>query len=210
MVAVVGCRGTLHQRFESKYIPEPNSGCWLWLGSHKRGYGQLRIHKTKLMYASRVSLMLAGRPIADDLDACHHCDNPWCVNPDHLFAGTAKDNAQDAKRKGRLKPPPRPVGKRSPKLFCSAGHEKSGDNLYVSPKGIGHCRKCRLETKRRLKGYFGTGPRGELNGISKLTDHAVRHIRTSARSGADLARLFGVTQSSVSAVRRNVTWRHVA
>lgn len=92
---------TARVRFEAKYIPEPNSGCWLWLGAQRAGYGQIRVGRT--MYATRVSLALAGRPISRGLSACHHCDNTWCVNPDHLFAGNHKDNAQDASRKGRLK-----------------------------------------------------------------------------------------------------------
>lgn len=51
--------------------------------------------------ASRVAYMIAHGEIDDDLLCCHTCDNPSCVNPDHLFLGTANDNLQDMIRKGR-------------------------------------------------------------------------------------------------------------
>ena len=73
--------------------------CWLWLGYHdERGYGRLGN-----ILAHRVSWLVVNGSEAGDLDVCHHCDFPGCVNPDHLFLGTAKDNAQDMARKGRNK-----------------------------------------------------------------------------------------------------------
>lgn len=56
------------------------------------------------MYAHRISIQLSGREIPPGSVACHHCDNPPCVNPLHLFVGTMKDNQQDASRKGRSYP----------------------------------------------------------------------------------------------------------
>ncbi len=88
------------EQFFSKSIPEPNSGCWIWLGSiGSGGYGRV-LKKHKL--AHRVAYEFAtGCPIPDGLDVCHHCDTPSCVNPDHLFVGTAADNMRDMHRKGR-------------------------------------------------------------------------------------------------------------
>lgn len=95
-------RRPLPDRFFSKVSPEPNSGCWLWLGSaHRLGYGQLRV-EGRAVLATHVSLELARRPRPFP-EACarHKCDNPNCVNPDHLEWGTLKDNSHDAAVRGR-------------------------------------------------------------------------------------------------------------
>ena len=86
------------------YIPEPNSGCWLWLGARNRqGYGVVypcgRIGKQHRVH--RLFYELYCGPILNGLHALHQCDNPICCNPDHIFLGTPKDNASDRVRKGR-------------------------------------------------------------------------------------------------------------
>ena len=75
--------------------------CWLWTASSRTdGYGVIGIEgKTKS--AHRVSWQLTYGDIPDGLYVCHHCDNKLCVNPNHLFLGTAKDNTQDMIQKGR-------------------------------------------------------------------------------------------------------------
>lgn len=75
--------------------------CWKWLGGKtKAGYGQLGIDR-KTFYAHRLSYEMAHGPIPDNLYVLHRCDNPGCVNPDHLFLGTQTDNMRDASAKGR-------------------------------------------------------------------------------------------------------------
>jgi len=96
---------TLEQRFWDYVSCEPNSGCWLWEGSRDRkGYGQLRISHSgprSLRYATHISLELDGRPVPAGMLACHTCDIPSCVNPDHLFIGTPLQNTADMIAKGR-------------------------------------------------------------------------------------------------------------
>lgn len=78
--------------------------CWLWIGplNHPNGYGTLVIRHQKYR-AHRVSYFIHYHNLPTDKLVCHKCDNKVCVNPDHLFLGTYKDNAQDMSRKGRYK-----------------------------------------------------------------------------------------------------------
>lgn len=77
------------------------NGCFEWQGTKSVGYGRLRVGKN-VIGAHRVSYETFRGPIPPGLFVCHRCDNPACINPSHLFLGTAKDNAQDALSKGRL------------------------------------------------------------------------------------------------------------
>lgn len=90
-------------RFWSKVSKEEGDACWEWLGDlSDKGYGFFVLRHGVKVYAHRYSFELAHGPLAAGLQACHHCDNPPCVRPDHLFSGTQKDNIQDALSKGRM------------------------------------------------------------------------------------------------------------
>ncbi len=152
---------TLAERFYDYAMPEPNSGCWLWLGSwDRRKYGQLRVDG-RLRYASHVSLGLAGTPVPAGMSACHHCDNPPCVNPGHLFIGTQKDNTRDMMAKGRSKPPPLAKPGQGRKLLCLRGHDYS--DAYVAPGSTWRrCRECmRLRKARRSAAFLAKGLRSD-------------------------------------------------
>lgn len=82
-------------------IPDDPNGCWEWTGSkNSSGYGQLGIDG-KLYLVHRISYALFVGMIPDDMLVCHVCDDPKCVNPDHLFLGTYKDNMHDMISKHR-------------------------------------------------------------------------------------------------------------
>jgi len=86
---------------EAKSIPDPNSGCWLWLGSvNEHNYGRV-IYKGKRIYAHRHSWEAFNGEIPEGLKVLHKCDNPLCINPDHLFLGTQSDNMKDKVSKNR-------------------------------------------------------------------------------------------------------------
>lgn len=100
-------RGALAAQFEAFVSPCPNTGCHFWTGSvDRQGYGQIRAAGQKLRYATHVSLDLAGRPRPEGMRACHRCDVPLCVNADHLYWGSAADNAADMLGRGRGSAPP--------------------------------------------------------------------------------------------------------
>ena len=79
--------------------------CWIWTAAiSEGGYGVIQV-AGKLVKAHRLSWHLHFGPFRDGLWVLHHCDNPRCVNPSHLFLGTPKDNMQDMMSKGRGKNP---------------------------------------------------------------------------------------------------------
>lgn len=92
------------ERFEAQFIRGRQDECWIWIGTKKqKGYGELSlgIKPRKLIKAHRLAWILAYGPIPDNLFVLHKCDQPSCVNPDHLFLGTNADNMADCFLKGR-------------------------------------------------------------------------------------------------------------
>jgi hypothetical protein len=92
----------LLERMMERALPEPNSGCWLWIGGlYFRGYGMAFLPGGKPALAHRAMLIAHGVALKDEDVVCHRCDMPCCVNPDHLFVGTQADNLRDMCAKGR-------------------------------------------------------------------------------------------------------------
>jgi hypothetical protein len=88
---------------------DSSGDCWLWLGSKINGrYGKFSVRRREFT-AHRVSYRLANGSIPDGMHILHRCDNPACVNPSHLFAGTNQDNIADRVAKGRSNRQPKKV-----------------------------------------------------------------------------------------------------
>jgi hypothetical protein len=95
---------SLESRFWAKVQKQDGDQCWLWTASvDEHGYGEINVNGTKR--AHRIAYELTYGPIPEGLFACHKCDNPQCVRPDHLFLGTMKDNMRDCANKGRVRIP---------------------------------------------------------------------------------------------------------
>lgn len=92
---------SLAERLDWSSIPEPMSGCFLWL-DHVSGNGYAKFRRQGNWYAAhRAAWEVAKGPIPEGLFVCHKCDVPSCVNPNHLFLGTHDDNMADRDAKGR-------------------------------------------------------------------------------------------------------------
>jgi hypothetical protein len=120
--------------------------CWNWTGLHNnKGYGVInRHHSHRMTVASRVSWEIHRGPIPDGLFVCHHCDNPLCVNPEHLFLGTQTDNMQDCKRKGRLN------------ITASERHGELNCNAKLANADISTIHSlCQFLTQQRVADLFG-------------------------------------------------------
>ena len=90
------------QRFEDKYMPIPETGCWEWIGTMSgSGYGQIWMND-RMVGAHRVSWELEFKcEVPNGMCILHKCDNPSCVNPEHLFLGSYRDNMLDMIAKDR-------------------------------------------------------------------------------------------------------------
>lgn len=131
-------------RFESKYTPEPNTGCWLWTGLLKRdGYARFDSHRT----AHRMSFLHWNGQIPEGKEIDHICRMRCCVNPAHLQAITHRENI--AKSRG--------WEFNTKKTHCPKGHPYSGENLYMfgTNRQCNICRRARslaFDRARKKKG----------------------------------------------------------
>ena len=136
-------RRTIEQRFWPNVEVKATDECWRWKGSIKtNGYGQIWWRDTS-MTTHRVAWILQFGEIPDGLDVCHTCDNTWCVNPHHLWLGTAHDNLMDMASKGRHW--------RQKWTHCPRGHAFDEDNTMIVNNGRRRCRACHLARARKSK-----------------------------------------------------------
>lgn len=156
-----GKEGIESRLLSRRHVAE--NGCWEYTGAlDKKGYGRVRIKGTVTRNVARIAAWLwLGFDIESDLLICHHCDNPKCFNPEHLFAGTVADNMADAARKGRLSGPKLRAfhaRRKALKTHCPHGHRYSPENTLLRNDGSRGCRTClkelaahRLDIRRGMR-----------------------------------------------------------
>lgn len=206
--------------FWNKVSIKGPSECWEWLNhGSKQGYGMLRYPRTRnTVMAHRISWLLTNGPIPEGFKVLHKCDNPPCVNPNHLFLGTQTDNMQDAMRKGRRRfyTGPKPnAWKISPEIRKMIVEEYLDGEPSMKSLGIKHgvsaqnicdiVKSLPKSVKRKNKG-------GERTPGAKLTPMKVIEIRRRWHSGesqTELSREFGVYQSAIYKIVNRENWKSV-
>lgn len=181
--------------------------CWVWL-RHKKanGYGQTSAPGTR--YAHRRAWELANGPIPIGLWVLHRCDNPPCVNPQHLFLGNRADNVRDMVSKGRH------GFHRHPE--SAANGDRNGARIHPERLSRGDAHWSRTSPEKRATGHrhgSNTKPetrvRGSKNGMAKLDEAAVRAIRADTRGLVAIAAEYGVSFSTVGRIKQRKSWGHI-
>lgn len=132
----------LSERFWQRVNRNNSEVCWAWTGSYNsKGYGQLEVEGIKEM-AHRISYELSVGPIPEAMSIHHRCNNPSCVNPNHLEPMAIEDNIL----LGNGEP-----AQNARKTHCHRGHELVEPNLIPNKLGLRHCRACRRDEMKRLE-----------------------------------------------------------
>lgn len=140
-------RKSIEQRLWANIMPEPNSGCWLWIGPDDGSKGYGRLPTLRGSQAHRVSYECFKGEIPEGLTLDHKCRVPSCVNPDHLEPVTMTENRNRGNYRDGLKlgGPASGLVQKS-KTHCPQGHEYSPGNIVPSKKGWRRCRRCHNAT----------------------------------------------------------------
>lgn len=205
----------LNSFVEDNGIPEPNSGCILWVGQvDQKGYGILKSRGRQLR-ANRVVLGLKlGAEIPEGICACHHCDTPGCINPDHIFPGTNADNVRDSVLKGRRHSKLSEDQVRAIKADDRT-HSEIAKEKGISRSEVGNIKQgsrwCHVESllvkvdRKRTSRNLGS-----LHPRTTFCDDDIRAIRNDPRTQDEIASDYGVGRRCIGRIKSGQRWSHVA
>jgi len=207
------------QRFWSRVVKRDN-GCWEWQGAKDRdGYGMFRGVIRGITYnrAHRFSYALHYEDIPKGKHVCHKCDNPKCVNPEHLWIGSNADNMHDKIAKGRHKVL---SGENSPHAKITEEEAKAiltdprPYSLIASEYNIAASTVGSIKNKNSWQGLDVNAIKAKRisprRGVSdKLTPKDIIEIRSSTERGKDLAAKYNVSQQTICGIRKGRSWTHV-
>lgn len=208
------------ERNQHNFIPEPNSGCWLWFGKMVVGYGVVDgLYAHRIAYVERHGQIPPDRP-----EVRHKCDTPACINPDHLICGTHRDNMRDCAERGRKNTPSgveAPTAKLTDFEVMAIRAEGAIDvpttilaKIYAVNTSCIHSviwgkSWKHLPVLPRMAGLRF----GERITQAKLTNDQVRKIKWLLDSGLhthlEIGSAFGVSKPTITAINTGRNWRSV-
>ena len=213
------------ERFWEKVVILDKESCWEWqkLSRQPEGYGSF-YDGDKTIGAHRYSWTIHFGKIPEGLYVCHHCDNPPCVNPSHLFLGSSDDNNKDMAKKGRCAHGEHHgVSTLTSEQVLRLRHQYNHTNItQLELSKIYHISQSTVSNIVRGEtwGKYGGDKQapyakvqGEFSPSSVLKEFEVREIRllykTGKHSMRKLAKDYGVACDTVSNIVNKITWTHV-
>jgi HNH endonuclease len=216
--------GSINERFSKRFVVDDVSGCWNWTGtSTNDGYGLIAgvlngkryVKAGQKMLAHRVSwLMFRGEiPEGDGYHGTivmHKCDNPRCVNPDHLMLGTQADNVKDMIVKGR-KVAGEYQKRKGVEHFRSAFKDQADIDYICSIKGrtkeLAEKYGVTLSTIKRIRRRNGFSDAPSQKFAKKsLSPEAIAHIRSTPSGTRGLGKLYGIGKTAIANIRKGLTY----
>lgn len=207
-------------RFFSKVDKGGDGGCWNWTAAlNNKGYGVFAWNRERLAHRAAYVLLVGDIPAGMVLR--HGCDNPRCVNPAHLEAGTQLENMKDAVHRGRTCRGDEHATKLNetkvreilvstdPAPVLSKRYGVSVDYISMIQRGVrwAHVKVDNLPLRIQQRREFGR--RGEGHHTTTLTATDVLAILTDNRTNQALADAYGTSTTTVSNIKNGKTWQHV-
>jgi uncharacterized protein YerC len=205
--------------FNSNYIVEPVSGCWLWVGAlSASGYGHVSWEVLGgYCKAHRLSWKLFRGPLTDNEQVLHSCDMPRCVNPDHLFKGNHQINMDDMVAKGRQQKGENHSLSKLTEAQAIAiindtrTHDKIAADYGVTRPMVGRVKDGKswkhldiYRTNRVVKEI-----KGENHGSAKLTEAQAIAIMKDTRTYREIARNYNMSLTTVNNIKNGKRWKHL-
>lgn len=195
------------ERIERRRLVTP-SGCWETPFIPSKAYPSIKVDgRHELVH--RVAYETYVGVIPEGLLVCHHCDNPRCHNPEHLFLGTHADNLHDMLAKGRQRVRgPSPL---TAEVLARAhlSQTEISQALGLSQPAVSRILRAAGLARGRTTTFGGKVRKGEAHGRALITEDQVRAIRNDPRTAKAIAEDYPLGHQAVSAIKSRRTWAHV-